>query len=84
MCGELLLKSLKMMSKLYLLIFAVLFACSPKFTIQTDKPFPGDFKDYHTFKFFNPKNLPASNFSFEERDWDSWETAVAFLTDRKS
>ena len=66
-----------MMSKLYLIIFVVLFACSPKFTIQTDTPFPGDFKSYHSFKFFNPKNLPASNFSFEESDRTVLFDAVA-------
>jgi hypothetical protein len=40
--------------------------CSPGFKIQTDTPFPGDFTDYRTFKFFNPANMPASNFSFDE------------------
>lgn len=43
-------------------------ACSPKFKIQSDTPFPGDFEKYATFKFYNPDNMPASNFSFEEAD----------------
>lgn len=43
-------------------------SCSPKFKIQTDTPFPGDFKSYNSFKFYNPKNMPASNFSFVEED----------------
>ena len=43
-------------------------ACSPKFKIQTDSPFPGDFDRYNSFKFYNPANMPASNFSFEEQD----------------
>ena len=49
---------------------AILFfvGCSPKFKIQTDTPYPGDFKNYHSFKFYNPENIPASNFAFEERD----------------
>ncbi len=50
----------------YVSVFLI--ACSPKFKIQSDTPFPGDFKNYHTFKFYNPKNMPASNFSFEEND----------------
>ena len=49
---------------------AVLFivGCSPKFKIQTDTPYPGVFKNYHSFKFYNPENIPASNFAFEEND----------------
>jgi hypothetical protein len=46
----------------------VLTACSPKFKVQSDTPFPGDFGSYKTFKFFNPDNMPSSNFSFEETD----------------
>lgn len=49
-----------------LCIFLMFYGCSPKFTIQTDSPFPGDFDKYTTFKFYNPDNVPASNFSFEE------------------
>jgi hypothetical protein len=44
----------------------LLIACSPRFQIQTDTPFPGDFDNYQSFKFFNPANMPASNFSFDE------------------
>jgi len=43
-----------------------LYACSPSFKIQSDSPFPGDFDTYKTFKFYNPANMPASNFSFDE------------------
>jgi hypothetical protein len=51
-----------------ILLFSLGFAlgCSPKFRIQSDTPFPGDFDSYKTFKFFNPANMPASNFSFNE------------------
>ncbi len=49
-----------------LYVLLVLLGCSPKFTIQTDSPFPGDFDSYKTFKFYNPENMPASNFSFDE------------------
>jgi hypothetical protein len=47
-------------------LFMLLIACSPRFQIQTDTPFPGDFDNYQSFKFFNPANMPASNFSFDE------------------
>lgn len=59
------------MSHMRILIFLIpifFIACSPKFKIQSDTPFPGDFKNYHSFKFYNPNNMPASNFSFEEKD----------------
>lgn len=46
----------------------ILVGCSPKFKIQTDTPFPGDFEKYKSFKFYNPNNLPGSNFSFEDSD----------------
>ena len=45
---------------------AFLFSCSSSFKIQSDTPFPGDFESYTTFKFFNPENMPATNFSFDE------------------
>lgn len=56
------------MKTTYFLLFLIIASCSPKFKIQTDAPFPGDFKNYHSFKFYNPDNMPASNFSFEEQD----------------
>ena len=67
---------LAMRKLIYLfLIFSV--SCSPKFRIQTDTPFPGDFQHYHSFKFYNPENIPASNFSFEESDQKVIFDAVA-------
>ena len=57
------------MSKYFLVAgFIVLWSCSPKFKVQTDTPSPGNFQSYYTFKFYNPENMPASNFSFEEKD----------------
>jgi hypothetical protein len=47
-------------------LFMLVIGCSPRFQIQTDTPFPGDFDNYQSFKFFNPANMPASNFSFDE------------------
>ncbi len=51
--------------------------CSPKFKIYSDTPFQGDFKNYKSFKFFNPDNIPGSNFSFEEQDKKALFDAVA-------
>jgi len=48
------------------LFLVTVFSCSPQFKIQSDTPFPGDFKNYRSFKFYNPENIPASNFSFSE------------------
>jgi hypothetical protein len=45
-----------------------IFSCSPKFQIQTEYPNKGDFNNYKTFKFYNPANMPATNFSFEDSD----------------
>ncbi len=56
------------MRKLLVFIAILLIGCSPKFKIQSDTPFPGDFKNYHTYKFYNPENIPASNFSFDKND----------------
>ncbi len=58
-------------------VFLWMISCSPKFVIQTDTPFPGDFKNYNSFKFYNPKNMPASNFSFTEEDQEVIFDAVA-------
>ena len=51
-----------------LAILVVPWACSPKFKISSDSPQPGKFKSYQTFKFFNPNNIPASNYSFSEEN----------------
>lgn len=56
------------MRLLAILLTIFLFSCSPKFRIQSDTPNPGDFSDYNSYKFYNPANIPASNFSFEESD----------------
>ena len=61
---------------IYFLVFLLIVSCSPKFKVQTDTPFPGNFKSYRSFKFFNPNNMPASNFAFEERDKNAIFDAV--------
>ena len=60
-----------------ILICMLAIGCSPKFTIQTDAPFPGNFETYRTFKFYNPENMPASNFSFNEATKKTIFDAVA-------
>ena len=62
---------------LIFLISIFFITCSPKFKIQSDTPFPGDFKNYNSFKFYNPNNMPASNFSFKENDQKIIFDAVA-------
>ena len=54
----------------FMLIFGtvLLSSCAASFKVQTDTPNPGDFVHYKTFKFFNPKNMPGSNFSFSEEN----------------
>jgi hypothetical protein len=53
------------MRKAIIIFSLLLAACSPRFRIQSDTPFPGSFEQYKTFKFYNPENIPASNFSFD-------------------
>lgn len=54
------------MKYITLIFLITCFSCSPQFKIQSDSPFPGDFKNYNSFKFYNPENIPASNFAFSE------------------
>jgi len=65
------------MRVLFFLIVIFFVGCSPKFKIQSDTPFPGDFKNYNSFKFYNPNNMPASNFSFNENAQKAIFDAVA-------
>lgn len=58
------------MRAFYFSMLVLIASCSPKFKIQTDTPFPGDFEKYQSFKFFNPNNMPAANFAFEKQDKD--------------
>ncbi len=46
----------------------ILTSCAASFKVQTDTPNTGNFSKYKTFKFFNPKNMPGSNFSFSEEN----------------
>ncbi len=54
----------------FLIIIAVVavMSCSPKFIVQTETPSNGNFSNYKTYKFYNPANLPPSNFAFSDED----------------
>jgi len=50
-----------------LLAFSLIFwGCKTSFKVSSDFPQSGNFDQYSSFKFFNPKNLPPANFSFSE------------------
>jgi len=59
-----------------LLLYSAI-SCSPKFIVQTETPSSGDFGSYEAFKFYNPANMPASNFSFNEDDKKTIFDAIA-------
>ena len=65
------------MKATFIVPFLFMVACSPKFKIQTDTLAPGDFSSYKSFKFYNPQNMPATNFSFEEDDKKVIYSAIA-------
>lgn len=53
------------------------YGCKTSFKVTSDFPQGGDFKVYKSFKFFNPKNIPGSNFSFSEENKNIIFDAVA-------
>jgi hypothetical protein len=59
------------------LLFIFIISCSPKFVVQTETPTSGNFASYKAFKFFNPANIPVSNFSFNEDDKKTIFDAIA-------
>jgi hypothetical protein len=58
-------------------ILLVVGGCKTSFKVTSDTPAKGDYNRYSSFKFFNPKNIPAANFSFAEEDQDIIFDAVA-------
>ncbi len=48
--------------------FLVVVACKPLFKVQTETISPLTPELYKTFKFFNPQNMPESNFSFSDKN----------------
>lgn len=62
----------------FLLLTFFAFACARGLKIQTDNISPANFNAYQSFMFFNPKNIPASNFSFSQENQSTLFDAVAF------
>lgn len=57
------------MKHLFLYVAVLIaFSCSPKFKVSSDVINAQRFDSYSTYMFFDPKNLPASNFSFSEEN----------------
>ncbi len=52
--------------KYFVLMVIYVSGCTFKLNIHSDQILPGHPADYHTFEFYNPANLPESNFSFNE------------------
>ena len=61
----------------FLIMIGWAIGCSPAVTVHSDTPYPGDFDRYASFKFYNPKNLPPSNFAFSEEHKKALFDAVA-------
>ena len=61
----------------HFLILIVCISCKPTFKIQTESisDIPGS--KYKTFKFFNPNDIPASNFAFSDKNKKVIYNAVA-------
>ncbi len=62
---------------IFLLIVFVISSCKTAIDITTEDFGKGIPSRYKSYKFFNPKNLPASNFSFSEKNQKAIFDAVA-------
>ncbi len=62
---------------IFILIIFVLSSCKTAVNITTEDFGKGIPSRYRTYKFFNPKNLPVSNFSFSEPNQKAIFDAVA-------
>ncbi len=54
-----------------------LVGCKPTFKIQSENVQNKDFSRFNSYKFFNPDNMPASNFSFSDKNKKRIFDAVA-------
>lgn len=52
-------------------------ACSPSFKVSTEAPVTVREGSLRSFKFYNPRNVPASNFSFSEENQKVLFDAIA-------
>lgn len=55
----------------------LIMACSPSFRVSSELPDEARNVTARTFKFYNPKNVPASNFSFSEENQKILFDAIA-------
>jgi len=55
-------------SLVLVIFFFGLLSCKPLFKIQTESLIDISPRKYKSFKFFNPKNMPESNFSFTDKN----------------
>ena len=60
-----------------IILYCLVVSCSPKFIVQTETPSEGNYESYKAFKFFNPSNMPAANFSFNDADKKTIFDAIA-------
>jgi hypothetical protein len=58
-------------------LIAILPSCKPTFKIQSENILNKDFSRFRSYKFFNPDNMPASNFSFSDKNKKRIYDAVA-------
>ncbi len=67
--------------RLTILIFLpaviVMTACKSSFKIQSERIYQSSFSRFESFKFFNPDNMPESNFAFSETNKKRIFDAVA-------
>lgn len=61
----------------YLLLGFTLFSCKTAIDINVENFGKGLSAKYSTYKFYNPKNVPLSNFSFSEKNQKAIFDAVA-------
>ncbi len=62
-----------------LLFFTLIYivGCKPSFKIQSENILQKDFSGFTSYKFFNPKSMPPSNFSFSDNNKKRIYDAVA-------
>jgi len=58
-------------------LLILVISCKPTFKIQSENVQNKDFSRFKSYKFFNPDNMPASNFSFSDKNKKRIYDAVA-------
>ncbi len=68
---------MKIRPRIYLLLMIALISCKTAVNVNVEDFGRGIPAKYKSYKFFNPKNLPLSNFSFSEENQKTIFDAVA-------